>query len=194
MESEPLKNPATDWLPVSEEVFHTILRGYDLSPMGIHGLPHWGRVFENGRRLASDSGADPRVLDLFALFHDARRRNEHHDDGHGARGADLARELRAALSPLSDCQFDLLCEACEHHTDGLTHPDPTIGACWDADRLDLWRVGITPVEAFLSTEVARDPGTLTWAEKRSSRCEIPPFVVEMGVYIPRIGLPVRRQS
>ncbi len=179
METKPVSGPETDWLPVSAEVLHTILRGYELNPMGIHGLPHWGRVFENGRRVARGSGADSRVVDLFALFHDARRKNEYHDAGHGARGAALARELRSDLAPVSDRQLELLCEACEHHTDGVKHPDPTIGACWDSDRLDLWRVGITPVGAYLSTEVARNSDTLVWAEARSSSCELPPFIADL---------------
>jgi uncharacterized protein len=170
------------WLPVSPDVLHAIVGGYELDPMGIHGLPHWGRVMENGRRLAEAAGADPLVVDLFALFHDARRRNEHRDPGHGARGAELARELRDSLPDLTPGQLDLLCEACAHHTDGRVHPDPTIGACWDADRLDLWRVGIPPFEDLLSTEAARDRGVRAWARRRSSDSVVPDFVMEwMGV-------------
>ncbi|MCK9230516.1 MAG: hypothetical protein M0Q23_07305 [Syntrophales bacterium] len=30
-----------------------------------------------------------------------------------------------------------------------------IAACWDADRLDLGRVGIVPDEAFMNTEIGR---------------------------------------
>jgi uncharacterized protein len=169
---------ADGWLPVSTRAFHAIVEGYALHPMGIHGLPHWGRVMENGRRLAEAAGADPLVVDLFALFHDARRRNEHHDPGHGARGAELAWELRDLLPPLTDLQLDLLSEACAHHTDGRVHPHPTIGACWDADRLDLWRVGIPPDEDMLSTAAARDPAILDWAQDRSSEFVVPSFVTE----------------
>jgi hypothetical protein len=43
------------------------------------------------------------------------------------------------------------------HSDGLVTDDPTIGCCWDADRLDLWRVGAPPVPALLSTEAAKAP-------------------------------------
>ncbi|MBB6018173.1 hypothetical protein HNQ04_003450 [Deinococcus radiopugnans ATCC 19172] len=32
--------------------------------------------------------------------------------------------------------------ACKHHASGQTTDEPTLGACWDADRLDLPRVGI----------------------------------------------------
>ncbi|MEJ2207064.1 MAG: HD domain-containing protein [Gemmatimonadota bacterium] len=146
--------------------------------MGIHGLPHWGRVMENGRRLAQAAGADPLVVDLFALFHDARRRNEGRDPGHGARGAELARELRDALPPLTEGQLDLLCEACTHHTDGRVHADPTIGVCWDADRLDLWRVGVRPSGDLLSTAAAREPAVLARTRERSSEYVVPGFVME----------------
>lgn len=170
------------WLPVSPEVMRVIVGGYELNPMGIHGLPHWGRVMENGRRLAKAADADPLVVDLFALFHDARRRNESSDPGHGARGAALARELRDALPALADGQLDLLCNACAYHTDGRVDPDPTIGVCWDADRLDLWRVGIPPFGDLLSTEAARDPAVLSWARERSSEYVVPAFVEEwLGV-------------
>jgi uncharacterized protein len=116
------------------------------------------------------------VVDLFALFHDARRTNENRDPGHGARGADLARQLRSSLPPLTDDQFELLCEACARHTDGHVDSDPTIGVCWDADRLDLWRVGISPMESLLSTVTARDAETFAWAQPLSSDAVVPSFV------------------
>jgi len=31
-----------------------------------------------------------------------------------------------------------------------------VGACWDADRFNLWRVGIEPDPRYLSTPAARD--------------------------------------
>jgi uncharacterized protein len=46
----------------------------------------WARVLENGQCLASATGANPEVVTLFALFHDSRRINEYHDEGHGLRG------------------------------------------------------------------------------------------------------------
>ena len=93
---------------------------------------------------------------MFALFHDSRRINEDSDPDHGLRGAELARNLRGShLIHLNDAQFELLREACVHHTDGSTTTDPTIGCCWDADRLDLDRVGIEPEANYLSTAAGR---------------------------------------
>ena len=102
---------------------------------------------------------------LFALFHDARRVNEHRDHGHGTRGGELARTLRGSLLHLDDARFDLLYEACRLHTDGHTTGDPTLLACWDADRLDLGRVGIVPVPTRLCTDRARE--LLPWAHGRA---------------------------
>jgi uncharacterized protein len=112
-----------------------VLDGYALDPWGAHGVWHWARVHENGQRLAVATGADPEVVALFALFHDARRENEDRDPGHGLRGAEFARTLRGALVHLEDARFELFAEACERHTDGSTTGDRTLQACWDADLL-----------------------------------------------------------
>ena len=123
----------------------------------LHGLEHWKRVGEVGAKLAAaTTGADAQVVAAFAVLHDAQRRNDGDDPGHGKRGAQLAAEMRRqGLLRLDDEQFALLVEACTGHTDGLTTFDPTIGCCWDADRLDLGRVGMTPEAELLSTLAAR---------------------------------------
>jgi uncharacterized protein len=59
--------------------------------------------------------------------------------------------------------MDLLAFACEEHTNGGVDPDPTVGVCWDADRLNLWRVGIKPDPRFLSTQPARSVERIAWA-------------------------------
>jgi hypothetical protein len=82
---------------------------------------------------------------LFAIFHDAMREHDGEDPDHGLGGANLAAELRAAgRLDLSDTQATILAQACELHTSGATNADPTIGTCWDADRLDLIRPGVRP--------------------------------------------------
>jgi hypothetical protein len=45
--------------------------------------------------------------------------------------------------------------ACRDHNGGPPTSDPTLGVCWDADRINIWRVGITPREEFLSTKPGR---------------------------------------
>jgi uncharacterized protein len=112
-------------------------------------------VRENGYALGSATdGADPEVVGLFALFHDSMCVNDGHDPDHGRRGSALAREL-AGLLPLERWQLEQLTMACDGHADGFVSDDPTVGVCWDADRLDLPRVGIRPEATFLSTAAAR---------------------------------------
>lgn len=153
---------------MTPQILWEIFAGYTLSLDGIHGPRHWGRVLENGRKLAAAIGADIEVVELFAILHDARRENEGHDPDHGRRGAMLARELQAqGLLSLGGERLELLCHACALHTDGLTDGDPTVQACWDADRLDLPRVGITVRASRLCTPAARDRATIGWALHRA---------------------------
>jgi uncharacterized protein len=160
-----------------------ILRGYALPVHGDHGVVHWARVMENGLRVAEANGGDPEVVALFALFHDARRINEYRDNGHGLRGGELARSLRGTLIHLEDAQFDLLFEACRLHTDGLVEGDPTLLACWDADRLDLGRVGITPKPQRLCTSAAR--ALREWAHERARSNHVPSHVLAQWGLSPR---------
>lgn len=121
----------------------------------LHGPEHWRQVERNALLLAPETGADPIVIRLFALFHDSCRLNEGVDDGHGPRGAKYAASLRDSLYHLDDDRFTLLTYACQWHTDADHHADPTIGTCWDADRLDLGRVGVIPDPKFMSTARGR---------------------------------------
>ena len=124
----------------------------------IHGERHWRTVGANGLWLAERTkGADAHVVLLFALLHDTMRENDMYDPGHGPRAAVFAEELHAeALLATREEQLALLVEACRLHADGLTADDPTVGACWDADRLDLPRCGIQPDARLLSTRAALD--------------------------------------
>jgi uncharacterized protein len=163
---------------IAKALIETILRQYSLSPGGIHGLPHWARVLETGRTLARRTGAKIEVVELFAVFHDARRLNDGWDRGHGLRGADLASQFRGDLFHLSDPDFDLLYQACRDHTKGTTEGDFTVQTCWDADRLDLGRVRIDLDRKYLCTEAARDSGLMAWADRRSREGFIPDLIWE----------------
>lgn len=117
----------------------------------VHGPRHWLSVAWIGARLAStDPDVDPLTVALFALFHDCQRHHDGHDLEHGGRGADEAMDLLASVEWITAAQRDRLAEACRWHTHGRVTDDPTVGACWDADRLDLWRVGATPLARLLS--------------------------------------------
>ncbi len=157
-------------------LLHTIRAQYALPWLGLHGLPHWARVRETGLRLAPLTGATPAIVELFAVFHDACRRNEEVDPGHGQRGAHFAARLRGSVLQLTDRDFALLSTACADHTKGLIDADITVQTCWDADRLDLGRVGTTPDPARLCTAAARDPAMRRWADRRSCGGHVPRIV------------------
>ena len=108
-----------------------------------HGLKHWKAVERNGHYLANFNGADKAVLSYFAFLHDCMRENEGQDKGHGPRAAVFATKYRDTIS-LNDVQFKQLTDACKGHTHGIRPTCITINTCWDADRLDLGRVGIDP--------------------------------------------------
>ena len=130
----------------------------------IHGQSHWQRVAAAGLDLLPKTPqADPRLVFLFALFHDSMRFNDSFDPMHGPRAAVLARELRGGAFDLGEEEMDLLAFACEEHTNGGLSKDHTVGVCWDADRLNLWRVGFEPDPRFLSTQAARSKERITWA-------------------------------
>jgi uncharacterized protein len=165
---------------ILKPIIHAILEEYRLPRDGIHGVTHWGRVLENGLRLAEITGANIAVVQLFAVFHDSRRVNEATDPGHGRRGAELAMSLRGTLFDLPDEDFELLYEACANHTNGGTEADITIQTCWDADRLDLGRVGMAPNPARLCTEAARTPEIRKWADGRGAFEIVPDITREWG--------------
>ena len=161
---------------ILKPIVHRILEDYVLPWHGTHGVGHWARVLENGLRLSESTGANIEVVQLFAVFHDARRVNEGVDDGHGQRGADLAARLRDEWLTISDEQFDLLYAACAGHTEGRTAADITIQTCWDADRLDLGRVRICPDLERLCTDAAKRPECLKWADRRACSNVIPELI------------------
>jgi uncharacterized protein len=134
---------------------------------GIHGVPHWQRVRENGLRIAKHSGAKRLIVELFAYLHDCCREDDRSDPGHGERAADFTAMLRGTLIHLSEEDFALLYEAIRDHELGLTRGDITVRTCWDADRLDLGRVRRRPNPRYLCTEYARRKDTIEWAYKRS---------------------------
>jgi uncharacterized protein len=112
-------------------------------------------------------GLEPDIVELFAYLHDAKRANDGWDLEHGRRAADFVRELQGSHLELSAVKLELLVYACAHHTDGLTVADPAVQICWDADRLDLGRIGIEPDPDRLCTAAAREPATIEWAFRRS---------------------------
>lgn len=158
---------------ITQPLIHRLKEGFVLDWGGIHGAPHWARVRQNGLRLSEVTGANTRVVEAFAFLHDSQRRNDGYDPMHGKRAAEFARSLPSTLLDLGVQELELLEEACLGHSDGHTKADITVCTCWDADRLDLGRVGTRPDPARLCTDAARNRSMIQWAYERSLRAVRP---------------------
>jgi len=155
-----LKIKRPDWLENLKQEFEKTfsLSIGTRSHLSVHGKWHWEKVEKNALSLAKKTPkADRLVVQLFSLIHDVKRENEDHDPEHGRRSALYAKELfELGKLPISEEQLSKLMEACKHHNDGKVTDDPTIGVCWDADRMDLTRVGIIPDPKLLSTKAGKE--------------------------------------
>ena len=162
------------WRYVSPEVLRAVRDQYELDWDGIHGAEHWVRVRNIGRILAERTGADAKVLEYFAVLHAACRWDDGHDEDHGERAAGLAVEIRNLIE-LDDGRFESLLYAVRMHTNGETRASLDVMACWDSDRLDLYRPGvwIIPDGRYLCTEAARDRELIRWAMNASQGMRAP---------------------
>lgn len=139
-----------------EEVRNFALTGWMLGET--HGLPHWQRVERNGIILSMKNGQirddiNIKVVRFFAYLHDKCRLNDWADLEHGARAADMLVTIRdTILKGFTDEEVSLLEKACRYHTTELRTGIPTVDVCFDADRLDLGRVGITPNPKLMASE------------------------------------------
>lgn len=123
----------------------------------VHGPAHWARVERHARELCAALNVNPRIPVLFALLHDSCRVDDGLDPDHGSRAAAWMRQLIAAgqLS-MGAAESATLAHAMDMHSHG-TQAGPLIEQiCWDADRLDLGRVGITPDPQRLCTAPAKE--------------------------------------
>ena len=132
-----------------------ILAQFRIKQHGAHGPSHWARVRKHGLTVGGAAGADLFVVELFAFLHDSQRENEYSDPSHGARAAAYVQSLNGTYFSLAPDQMEKLCIAMTGHSEGKIHQDPTIQTCWDADRLDLGRVGTKPRAKYLSAEGAK---------------------------------------
>jgi len=138
-----------------KDLLKAVLKQFKVDRQGVHGPGHWARVRYHALMIGRATGSDLLVVELFAFLHDSRRLNEYKDPEHGSRAASYAEELNGKFFQLSEEQIEKLCHAMTFHSDGSIHADPTIQTCWDADRLDLGRVGKKPKAQYLSKEGAK---------------------------------------
>jgi len=153
---------------IDKRLIEIIRAQFRLDWHGIHGARHWSRVRENGLRLATQTGARSDVVELFAFLHGSQRVADGADLGHGPRAAQFVSALRCqGVLRLDGEGFELLSLACTFHSNGLTAGDVTVLTCWDADRLDLGRVGTYPDPRYLCTDAARNAQVIMECYNRS---------------------------
>lgn len=131
----------------------------------VHGPAHWRAVALAGAMICKSlPEADLLTVLLFAVTHDACRLSDDDDPQHGHRAAAALDSLLPGWADeMKPWRRRLLEEACKHHADGFTTPDHTIGACWDADRLCLWRGDTEPHPSLMSTAPGRSRELILWS-------------------------------
>ena len=154
---------------IDQNLFSLLTDTFQLDINGIHGLSHWARVRHNGFKIAQHNNANKRVIELFSFFHDIKRENDYQDPAHGLRASQFIQTLSNDLLKITDNEKELLTFSCEYHSNhkGTFKADITILTCFDADALDLGRVGIMPHPDRLYTTIAKDEQFIRQAYKRS---------------------------
>lgn len=141
----------------------TFILAHRIFESEIHGLAHWQQVERNGLLLAKETEADIVVVRLFALFHDSKRANDGFDMEHDPRGAEFAKTcFEEHRLDITQEQFEKLYHACKFHTTEPRSGDATIDTCYDADRLDLGRVGITLNPSKMATSFGARIAQKSW--------------------------------
>jgi uncharacterized protein len=76
----------------------------------------------------------------------------------------ISRIRRTFLSDLSDEQITVLRLACRSHTVKRRTKEVSADICLDADRLDLYRVGITPDPKLMASEIGKRYAEMNYEE------------------------------
>jgi hypothetical protein len=144
----------------------------------LHGPAHWARVHRFGLALGRGlelNQSAMRCIEVFSWTHDLARVDDGGGRVHALDGADYLYEVAPEVFPALDPQeLGVISRAIRHHSDGLTadvawrqgllsgcdwKPETVVlvtGCCWDADRLDLLRLGRKPRADKMSTPFWED--------------------------------------
>lgn len=144
----------------NKQLLNIVKEQFQLNIDGEHGVEHWNRVYQNTLLLADYYNIQSDVFELFALLHDSKRLDELEDLEHGKRAAIFVKELiKEKLIHLTKEDENRLIFACSNHTVTNTKAklfnDMIVQICFDADRLDIGRVGIIPEEKYFYTNYAK---------------------------------------
>jgi uncharacterized protein len=158
---------------IPKHVIYELLNNFQLDiQYGIHGFEHWARVVHNGLLIAEHNNASANVIITFGFFHDSCRQNDSYDPLHGERAASLLLDYKEQLNLTND-EINKVIIACHGHTNETHIDNIDVSTCWDADRLELYRVGITPNPEFLNNEFSKNNDTIERACERSENEFIP---------------------
>lgn len=148
------------------DIINIVKKQFRLTQLSIHGPSHWDRVEQIGMYLSKNTNADITVVKLFAYIHDSQRVNEFIDPGHGKRAAQFIEWLVSHnMLIVSREVLNKIMLACQSHSDpNAESEDITIQTCWDSDRLDLWRTGVTPDPKYLYTSFAKSTKTIHYSK------------------------------
>ncbi len=145
----------------------------------LHGVAHWSRVHRYGLLLAESlrlTETQKLAIVLFAWTHDMARINDGGGNQHSIDGAEYVRHITDTLfSDFPDPVLHVVQNAIRYHSDGMNAEEALyelpilqesewsreqllniIGCCWDADRLDLLRLGMMPLDHKMSTPYWKD--------------------------------------
>lgn len=154
-----------------KSITEEVKKQFRLDLNSIHGITHWQRVREIGLYLATGTSVDLMVVGLFSVLHDSQRKDEYQDPEHGPRAAKYIVALhRRGRLVIGTKQLEQLIYACRYHSNREAQSDDiTIQTCWDADRLDLYRLSEIPDEKYLYTEAAKKKEARDFALKLLSK-------------------------
>lgn len=150
------------------------LRMHTFIDSDIHGERHWSHVNHLGMKLAALMKLNPvqkRCVEVFAWTHDLARRDDGSGNEHAINGAEyFSNELVTLFPDIDELQIEIITSAIKYHSDGVCSEEAfhmgcfehidihsediikVIGCCWDADRLDLIRLGIAPTGKYMSSD------------------------------------------
>ncbi|MCP4581303.1 MAG: hypothetical protein GY839_06770 [candidate division Zixibacteria bacterium] len=152
---------------LTEELLKIIHNEFALEWYGCHGILHWLRVRRNGLALCEKMNGNSKIAELFSVIHDCKRMDNGEDILHGKRASSFIGNTSGMIdSILSPNEIQILKYACEYHTTEDKSDNPDIQICWDADRLDLGRVGKKIDKIYINTSWAKDE---LFVEKLKSR-------------------------
>ncbi|MDX2470608.1 MAG: hypothetical protein QNL04_08530 [SAR324 cluster bacterium] len=155
-----------------EQLIGTVLQNYALHKDGTHGLNHWLRVMYFGVKIAQQRSINMNFVILFALIHDSQRQEGWEDEEHGLRAAESLTNFPWLQDYITHEELEKLFFAIMFHNKGITSKDQLIQTCWDADRLDLPRVGISLDPEYFSQDTWSDQKLMKWAIQASEKEEV----------------------